>query len=192
MAKEGERARFVCDAMLGRLCKWLRLVGYDCRYADVSDDELVALAGAEKRVVLTRDTSLVRRRDLGAHLFIRHDHVQDQMKQVAEVFGIDLEARAGTRCLRCNVALEGLAREAAAGRVPPYVWRTQENFWRCPSCARVYWPGTHWEHMTAALRGLAGAAASARTEGQGLRTESQPESSVLSPQSSSLGGGGCD
>ncbi len=167
MPKEGEALRFVGDAMLGRLCKWLRLLGYDCRYADVPDDELVALAGAEGRVLLTRDTGLVRRRDLGSHLFIRHDHVQDQMQQVAEAFDIDLEAHAGTRCLRCNAPLEPLAHDEAAGRVPPHVWRTQEHFWRCPSCGRIYWPGTHWYHMSAALRGLA--AASARTEERGLR-----------------------
>ena len=169
MPKEGEAVRFVCDAMLGRLCKWLRLVGYDCRYADVPDDALVALAGAEGRVLLTRDTGLVRRRDLGPHLFIRHDHVQDQMQQVAETFGIDLEAHVGTRCLRCNVPLEALAREAAAGRVPPYVWRTQEDFWRCPSCGRTYWPGTHWNHMAEALKDLRHSRA--RTEARGLRTE---------------------
>ena len=169
MPDEGRTLRFVCDVMLGRLCKWLRVLGYDCRYADVPDEELVALARAEDRVLLTRDTGLVRRRDLGRSLFIRHDRVQDQLRQVAEAFGLDLTAGMGTRCIRCNVPLEALAREAAAGRVPAYVWRTQEIFARCPACARIYWPGTHWDHMRAALRGLA--AAPGRTDERGLRTE---------------------
>lgn len=154
MPKEGEAPRFVCDVMLGRLCKWLRVLGYDCRYADVPDGELVALARAEVRILLTRDTALVRRRDLGRSLFVRHDRVQDQIRQVAEAFGLDLTAGLGTRCIRCNVPLEALAREAAASRVPAYVWHTQETFVRCPACTRIYWPGTHWDHMTQELAGL--------------------------------------
>jgi hypothetical protein len=187
MPDEERTPRFVCDVMLGRLCKWLRVLGYDCRYADGPDEELVTLARADDRVLLTRDTGLLRRRDLGRFLFIRHDRVQGQLRQVAGAFGLDLAAGVGTRCIRCNEPLEALARQAAAGRVPPYVWRTQETFARCPACARIYWPGTHVDHMTAMLRGLA--AASAKTEGQGLRTESPPENPALGPQSSSLGGG---
>ncbi len=161
--------RFLCDAMLGRLARWLRLLGYDTRYADLPDDALVALARAEGRVLLTRDTRLVRRADVGPHGFIRHDRVPEQLRQVTADFRLG-PARAGTRCLRCNVVLEALPRAAAAGRVPPYVWRTQQQFTRCPACARIYWPGTHWDHMTQQLAGL--------------RAESQPVPSVLSPQSS--------
>ncbi len=157
MANEGMAPRFLCDAMLGRLCKWLRLLGNDCRYADLPDDELVALARAEGRVLLTRDTGLVRRGDVGPHLFIRHDHVEEQIKQVAEAFGIDIAAGVGTRCLRCNALLEALTREAAAGRVPPHVWRTQQDFSCCPSCGRIYWPGTHWDRMAEKLSAISAA-----------------------------------
>ncbi|HYA51096.1 MAG TPA: Mut7-C RNAse domain-containing protein [Streptosporangiaceae bacterium] len=150
---ENGTPRFLCDAMLGRLARWLRILGYDAAYADLPDDALVALAQAEGRVLLTRDTRLVRRPDVGPHAFIRHDRVQDQLRQMTAAFGLR-PGRAGTRCLCCNVALEALPRDAAAGRVPPYVWRTQQQFVRCPACARIYWPGTHWDHMTRELSGL--------------------------------------
>ena len=173
--------RFLCDAMLGRLARWLRLLGYDARYADLPDEALVALARVEGRVLLTRDTRLVRRPDVGPHGFIRHDRVPEQLRQVAADFRLGPD-RAGTRCLRCNVALEALPREGAAGRVPPHVWRTQHQFTRCPSCARIYWPGTHWDRMTEALHSLQ--PSWARTEGRGLRAEAGPANSVLRPQSS--------
>ncbi len=150
---ENGTPRFLCDAMLGRLARWLRILGYDAAYADLPDDALVALAQAEGRVLLTRDTRLVRRPDVGPHAFIQHDRVQDQLRQVTAAFDLR-PGRAGTRCLRCNVALEALPRDAAAGRVPPYVWHTQQQFVRCPACARIYWPGTHWDHMTRELSGL--------------------------------------
>lgn len=153
MPNGGAAPRFLCDAMLGRLAKWLRLLGYDARYGDLPDDDLVVLARSEGRVVLTRDTRLVRRPDVGAHGFIRHDRVLDQLRQVADEFHLDV-GRAGTRCMRCNAALDPLPRDAAAGRVPPYVWRTQEAFARCPACGRIYWPGTHWTRMTQQLAGL--------------------------------------
>ncbi len=127
MPDETGRPHFLCDAMLGRLVRWLRLLGYDAR-----------------------DTRLVRRPDVGPHCFIRHDRVQEQLRQLAAAFNLGA-ARAGTRCLRCNVALEDLPRDAAAGRVPPHVWRTHQQFARCPSCARIYWPGTHWDRMTEEL-----------------------------------------
>jgi len=153
MREEMATPRFLCDAMLGRLARWLRVLGYDAGYADLPDDGLVALARAEGRVLLTRDTRLIRRPDVGPCAFIRHDRVRDQLRQVAADCHLG-PARAGTRCLRCNVALEDLPRDAAAGRVPPHVWRTHQQFTRCPSCARIYWPGTHWDHMTHELSGL--------------------------------------
>ncbi len=153
MPEGGAAPRFLCDAMLGRLAKWLRLLGYDARYADLPDDDLVALARAEGRVLLTRDTRLVRRPDVGPHGFIRHDRVRDQLRQVAADFHLD-PARAGSRCMRCNEAVDPLPRPEAAGRVPPHVWRTQQAFTRCPACGRIYWPGTHWDRMTQQLAGL--------------------------------------
>jgi hypothetical protein len=156
MAMAVDAPRFLCDAMLGRLATWLRVLGYDARYAgDLADSALVALAWAEGRILLTRDTRLVRRRNVGPHVLIAHDRVWDQVGQVAGASGLDLEAAPlGTRCVRCNVSLAAFPREAAAALVPPYVWETQATFCRCPACGRIYWHGTHRDHMEATLRSL--------------------------------------
>ena len=104
---------------------------------------------------MTRDTRLVRRRDIGAYCFIRCDRVQDQLRQLAAEYDLDPNrAQQGTRCLRCNVKLERMSREAAAGRVPLHVWQTQDRFTRCPRCGRIYWPGTHWERMAEMLAAI--------------------------------------
>ena len=148
--------RFVADAMLGRLARWLRVLGYDTLY-DVSwsDDELVRRARAENRVLLTRDVALSRRRGLRT-LFVNSDHVEEQLRQVASELGLEAE-RAFSRCPVCNETLEAVPKSWAWGYVPPYTFCTQPEFRLCPECNRFYWRGTHWERMREALCELPGA-----------------------------------
>jgi len=140
--------RFFADAMLGRLARWLRVMGYDCAYeSSIDDGILAARAVAEDRVILTRDKLLCERRAAqGRFLFIKADGIDAQVRQVREVFGIDA-ARFLTRCLRCNLPLEEVSKDAARPAVPAYVRDTQERFLRCPGCGRTYWGGTHKARM---------------------------------------------
>ncbi|MBI5886195.1 MAG: Mut7-C RNAse domain-containing protein [Deltaproteobacteria bacterium] len=139
---------FFADAMLGRLARWLRVMGYDCAYERHIDDALLARrALAEDRVILTRDRLLCERRAVrGRFLFIEADGIDEQVAQVREAFGIDA-SRFLTRCLRCNLLLEEVSKDAAAPLVPAYVRDTQERFLRCPGCERTYWGGTHRARM---------------------------------------------
>ncbi|MEE9613957.1 MAG: Mut7-C RNAse domain-containing protein [Thermodesulfobacteriota bacterium] len=142
--------KFFADSMLGKLTLWLKIVGHDVAYERTIDDtELIRRAGAEGRVVLTRDTLLIKRRwvrEEKNHLFIESDSFREQLKQVVEAYGLDRE-RFLTRCLRCNLLLEDIEKGSIEGRVPPYVYSTQEEFSTCPSCGRLYWAGTHRERM---------------------------------------------
>jgi uncharacterized protein with PIN domain len=151
-----DEPRLLVDAMLGSLARWLRLLGCDAALAsdDEDDARLVRRARAEDRIIVTRDTGLARRRGVPA-LFITGTELGEQLRQVVERFKIGCD-RIGTRCLECNHVLVSLSREAARDRVPPYVWQTQERFHHCPGCGRIYWAGTHWEHMHARLAGLLG------------------------------------
>jgi len=146
-----EAPRLLVDAMLGRLARWLRLLGCDAVLApnDATDMELVRRARAEGRTILTRDTALARRRGV-AVLLVASMELTAQLRQVVGQLGIGRE-RIGTRCLVCNHELVSLSREDARGRVPLYVWETQHQFHYCPQCDRVYWAGTHWEQMRARL-----------------------------------------
>lgn len=147
--------RFLADCMVGRLAKWLRAFGFDTAYDPFAEDGwLASRAREENRLLLTRDTGM--RYVYGVRtLFIHSDHVAEQLRQVVKETPLDLEsAQPMTRCLVCNRALEPTAREEVRDRVPPYVYRTQERFARCPECGRIYWAGTHVEKMLAQLRAL--------------------------------------
>ncbi|MFQ5881769.1 MAG: Mut7-C RNAse domain-containing protein [Candidatus Methylomirabilales bacterium] len=149
--------RFIADSMLGKLAKWLRILGYDTLYfRDGEDGRLLAVARREGRILLTRDTRLIRRRRLCSMLFIHHDRVWDQLRQVAAELRLKMGERLGSRCLRCNRSLAPLAKDQAAGRVPAYVFRHHEVFFHCGGCGRIFWAGTHLRQMEETVRTLCG------------------------------------
>lgn len=152
--ESGGRPRFLADAMLGRLARWLRILGYDAAYDPAEDEDLLARAQQEGRILLTRDTRLVRRRRLPRHLFIESDEVLVQVRQVLSALGLPCTAGPARRCLRCNVPIEPCSKDEVAGRVPEFVWSQHQAFWRCPACERIYWPGTHWQRMEETLHVL--------------------------------------
>lgn len=138
--------RFVVDAMLGILAQWLRALGYDALFdPSLDDDALVRTARAEGRVLLTRDTALLRRRNLQV-LYITSQRWEEQVRQVLRELPLPPPAPL-TRCLECNTPLEDMLRSEAWGLVPPYVFVRHERFRLCPDCQRVYWQGTHWDRM---------------------------------------------
>ena len=142
--------KLLTDGMLGRLTRWLRILGYDTVYApDTDDRELLRRARAEDRVLLTADHALAARR--GAHtLLIKAQSLADQLRQVRAELGPPpgLEF---SRCVACNGELAPADKSTLADRVPPHVFATQQHFTRCPNCGRIYWPGTHVERMKAIL-----------------------------------------
>lgn len=145
---------FFADAMLGKLARRLRILGFDTAYERLIDDAvLLQRVVAEHRWLLTRDTYLAKRRVLrGRMTLVRSDHVGDQLGQLAVELKLDLRLNVRLpRCPACNLALETIAREQAIPHVPPFVAQTYATFARCPGCARVYWPGTHWARIGAQL-----------------------------------------
>lgn len=151
--KQPTPPRFVADAMLGRLARWLRMMGYDVVFLPhVPDTEVLRRARAEDRLLLTRDTALARRAGtLG--VFVASQKLEEQLRELADRGVIDGPLDE-TRCPVCNVLLRLLPREEACRRVPPYVFQTQSTFYECPACQRVYWAGTHWQNFQATLRDL--------------------------------------
>lgn len=137
-----DEPRFVADAMLGRLARWLRALGYDTLYCrDAPDRRLLAVALTDRRRLLTRDAALARRaRDAG--LLVRAETLDAQIQEVAAACGL-AGRRALSRCLECNGLLAVTAPEAVRERVPPYTFATRSEFWTCSGCRRVFWAGTH-------------------------------------------------
>lgn len=152
-----ETPRFLCDAMLGKLCKWLRVAGFDAAYASRSVPvQLVDRARREGRVLLTRNTKVLARENLPPHLFLKPDRWEDQLVEVAGAFGLDLSSGAFARCLECNAELVPVEdRSEVETVVPEYVYRRVAEFHKCPLCGKVFWAGTHLGRMSERLEDLA-------------------------------------
>lgn len=145
--------KFVADSMLGRLAKWLRILGFDTLYSPARQDaDIVRLARAERRLILTRDRAMAHRR--GVRVFLLHsDEVEKQVREVMVGLGLS-PANSLSRCPECNGELEPVKKAEVKDLVPPYVYKTQRNFHRCPNCGRIYWQGTHVARIIERLENL--------------------------------------
>jgi len=148
--------KFIVDNNVGKLARWLRMMGYDALFFSGSDDShMVAIALAQGRVVLTRDTRIMKRRvvtrgQLRA-ILISSDKPELQLRQVIDNLNLDSQFRPFTLCLECNQPLVDRSREEVKDLVPPFVFQTQSQYMQCPACHRIYWRGTHWQAMTQKL-----------------------------------------
>ena len=149
--------RFIVDANVGKLARWLRMAGYDTLFFNSSDDsEMMSIASDEDRVILTRDTQIMKRRLITGGevraILIESDDSEKQMFQVIDTLKLRPLLRPFTICLECNHTLFPRDRDDVRNRVPPYVFSTQQYYMECPNCHRIYWKGTHWEAMSERLR----------------------------------------
>lgn len=139
-------ARLLLDVHLGALARRLRLLGLDVAYRnDATDDELVARAETEDRLLLTRDRGLLRRRALRRAAYVRGDRVDDQVTDVLDRFRLPLAPF--TRCVACGGRLDDVVKSEVMDRLEPGTRRTQDEFSRCVTCERLYWRGAHWDRL---------------------------------------------
>lgn len=151
--------KFIVDNNVGKLAKWLRIMGYDTLFFDgINDSRMIATALAEGRVILTRDTQIMRRRVITSGqlkaILIKGDEPELQMRQVIDTLNLDCQFRPFTICLECNQLLVERSKRQVKDLVPPYVFQTQNQYMECPDCHRIYWRGTHWQAMTKKLNKL--------------------------------------
>ncbi len=148
--------KFIVDHNVGKLARWLRMMGYDTIFFTGDDDwQMVMTALNEGRVILTRDTQIMSRGVVSSGrlkaLLILSDDPEQQIQQVVKTLNLDTESGLVSLCLECNQPLEARAKEQVRGRVPDHVFQTQEQYVECPSCHRIYWKGMHWAAMTGKL-----------------------------------------
>lgn len=141
--------KFLVDRMLGKLAKALRLLGYDTVYYQGQDlTQLIRLAREQDRLILTRNTKLDARKPEYRVIRITQDHPKLQLRELCErnliTFG---QEESFSRCLLCNVLLDKISRKEVEGKVPEFIFHHYEEFYHCSQCGRIYWPGTHQQHM---------------------------------------------
>jgi len=144
---------FAVDCMLGRLAKWLRILGFDVFYSSRAvDEDLLEVHKRQERFLLTRDRGLLQRADPGRSALVKSDHVQRQLVEVLEALGLSLRpGKFFTRCLLCNTPLEALAKADAEAKVPDFVFLSCAGFSICRACGKVYWRGSHTDHVRAMI-----------------------------------------
>lgn len=147
--------RFLCDAMLGSLARWLRFFGFDAVFHDpgLEDSILAAEARAEGRWLLTRDRALAA---VGPRtVLVRSELLEDQLVEVFARLGVRPRPTLDrARCGECNGDLEQASRDEVARDVPPHVLATATRFRRCSECGRVYWPGSHGSRIVERMQAV--------------------------------------
>jgi len=142
--------KFLADCMLGKLARWLRILGYDTKYFHYLDDaKIIALARFEHRIILTKDRDLAKRASDITYL-VSSSRVEEQVQEVITAFHLPY-LTSFTRCPHCNELLFDLPPEEAKKEVPLFVSLTFSQFKKCPKCHRIYWPGTQWQKIIQTL-----------------------------------------
>ncbi len=148
--------KFIVDNNVGKLAKWLRIMGYDALlFTEEDDGKMIKVALAQNRVILTKDTQIMRRRLVTSGrlkaILIEDDEPKAQLRQIADALDLDYQVRPFSICLECNQSLVERDKDEVRDLVPPYVFETQSLYMECPSCHRIYWRGTHWQAMSREL-----------------------------------------
>lgn len=143
-----ERPRFLADAMLHGLARWLRVLGYDTSlYPGYDDPALVDIARQEDRILLTRDHGLVEELKPPRYLFIETDKPLRQLREVIDACALTRPDELFTRCLVCNTPVRDATGAEKRTLFPDSARELPGPFRRCPNCGRAYWPGTHTRRM---------------------------------------------
>jgi uncharacterized protein len=142
------RTRFIADVHLGRLARYLRLLGFDTLYRnDWSDTVLVERARCDQRILLTRDRGLLKRSAVAHGHLVRQTEPRAQLREVIERFDLSRSLQPFTRCPACNGQVERVAKEDVLAGLPERTARYYQEFWRCGECARLYWKGAHFRSL---------------------------------------------
>jgi len=145
--------KFIADSMLGRLAKWLRILGYDTLYyPDIDDSVVLRIAREDKRTLLTRDKRLIKIRGITNFVFIHDDRPFDQLRQLFKSGVINDFSSFLSRCVHCNTVLERVLAEDVEGSVPDFVLWGSDIMKRCPDCGNIYWKGTHPDKIRERLK----------------------------------------
>ncbi len=154
-AKSLRKPKFISDVHLGRLTRYLRMMGLDVLYKnDFEDDEIVKISLKEKRAILTKDRGILKRGEVTHGYWVRSIKVEEQVKEVLRRFALQKEIKEFSRCIECNDLLKPIKKELIINQLQPNVAQSQNEFYKCPSCKKNYWKGTHYQRMLLFVQSL--------------------------------------
>jgi uncharacterized protein with PIN domain len=147
--------KFVADGMLGKLTRWLRMLGYNVKYSNnLEDTQLLMIAKKERRILLTRDFQLYQyatNKELDA-FYLEGETETEKLAELAKRFDIKLDINMSTsRCPKCNSTVRLISKEKAAEKVEKSTFDHYDEFWKCPKCDQIYWQGAHWKRIRRTL-----------------------------------------
>jgi len=146
------QTRFILDVHLGKLARYLRMLGFDTLYrSDWSDPEIIDRALRDQRVVLTRDVGILKQKRVTHGYWLRSSQPEDQIAEVIEALDLQGQLQPFTRCLECNGIIQRLPLDRLPESLDPGIAARFEQFWQCGSCHRVYWQGSHYRRMLRAV-----------------------------------------
>jgi len=150
------KLKFITDGMLGKLTRWLRMLGHDVKYSpSLNDEQLIEIAKKERRILLTRDLELYRKAAVQGinTFFVESTTEAKKLADLAKRFNIKLEFDVTvSRCPKCNTRIKAVPKERIVGRVPERTASYYNEFWECPGCEQIYWQGAHWGRIQATLK----------------------------------------
>jgi len=148
-----DRLAFVVDVNAGKLALYLRTLGFDTLYEnDCRNGRLAAIAYAQKRILLTRDTALLKRKIVMHGYLLRSQDPFRQLIEVVRLYGLSSRIKPLSRCIPCNGMLVQVSKETILERLEPLTRKYYDSFHMCEQCKRIYWPGSHQEKMTAFIQ----------------------------------------
>jgi uncharacterized protein len=140
--------RFVLDAHLGQLARYLRMLGFDSLFErDRADVELIAISTGDRRTLLTRDLGVLKRRAVTHGYYVRETSPRAQLIEVVRRFDLFGSMAPFTRCVNCNGRTRPVAKEKIADRLEPRTRRYFDEFRECEACSQIYWKGSHYDRM---------------------------------------------
>ncbi len=145
--------KFIADVHLGKLARYLRMMGFDVLYENnFEDDEIVKISLEEKRAILTKDRGILKRNDVTHGYWVRSSKVKEQVVEIIKRFDLKKLIKEFTRCIECNSVLESISKKEILNELPPKVSESQKSFSVCPSCKKLYWKGTHHQQMLSFIK----------------------------------------
>lgn len=151
------RTAFVVDVNLGRVARYLRMCGFDTAYRnDYHDRDVARISASEHRIVLTRDRRLLHHKAITHGYWVRSTDPEEQLTEILERFDLRSQVRPFQRCLNCNGVVEPVDKSGIVNELEPLTRDYYEDFYRCRHCGKIYWPGSHYEHMRRRFYGVLG------------------------------------